>query len=285
MKIKQILGFSFLAVFSALLLGSCGIDEPNPAPGIDIIAEGGSLTSDVTMDGDKDFTLVFSVSDDSKVETVEVRSVVNGRVSIQFDTTLNTASAKIKLYRKSYADIATEVWTIQVTDDKGSSSTKSFTITTTSSVTGDPLTSFEKYNIGSEPFKVWNFFGANTGAFNLVDGIPLTKNDPAAEKDIHDSTGTAEVTQWPGRLTSKNGTLFKKVTSYAYADVKNTGQLDAIWNSSGVEKKFMIVAAGDLYIANIKRTNQKILISIDAVVKTSGDNLDYIQFKFLKKTI
>ncbi len=283
MKVKQILALSLLAV-SAFFLNSCGTDDPNPAPGIDFIAEGGSLTGDVTMDGDKAFSIVFNVTDDSKVKTVEVKSVVNGRVSPQLDTTINAASAKIRLNRKSYAAIATEVWTITVTDDKGSSTSKSLTISTTTAASGDPLTSFEKDN-NSLPFKVWNFQGPNAGAFDLLDGTARVKGDPAAEKDLQDSCTLAEVAQWPGRWTSKNGTMFKKVTGYTYADVTNTGQLDAVWNASGNAVKSMTVVAGDLYIASVTRTSAKVLISVDAVTKTAGDNLDYVQFKFKKKTL
>ncbi len=290
MKIKQILGFSILAISSAFLLNSCGDGTPNPAPGIDFIAEGGSLTSDVSMDGDKAFTLVFNVTDDSKVKTVEVKSVVNGRISPQLDTTIDKASAKIKLSRKSYAAIATEVWTITVTDDKGSSTSKSITITTTSAASGDPLSSFDKDNLG-DPFKVWNFLGPKPGAFNLLDGVPLTASDPVSEKDIQDSCILAEVSQWPARWTSKNGTTFKKVTGYTFDGVSNTGQLDAVWNASGSASKSMVVSVGDLYIANILaksspvRLAGKVLIYIMDVKKTAGDNLDYVQFKFKKKTL
>lgn len=291
MKIKQILGFSILAISSAFLLNSCGDGTPNPAPGIDFIAEGGSITGDVTMDGDKAFSIVFNVTDDSKVKTVEVKSVVNGRISPQLDTTINKASAKIKLSRKSYAAIATEVWTITVTDDKGSSTSKSITVTTTSAATGDPLSSFDKDNAG-DPFKVWNFLGQKPGAFNILDGITLASGDPATEKDIQDSVVLAEVSQWPARWTSKNGTTFKKVTGYTYDAVLNTGQLEAVWNASGSSMKSMVVNTGDLYIANIlaktsapARLAGKVLVYIIDVKKTTGDNLDYVQFKFKKKTL
>lgn len=284
MKFKQILAFSLVAISSAFLLNSCGGDEPNPAPGLDFIAEGGSITGDVNMDGDKAFTIVFQVTDDSKVKTVEVTSVVDGRISPQLDTTINASSAKIKLSRKSLARIASEVWTIMVTDDKGSTTSKSITINTTSAASGDPLTSFEKDN-ANVPFKLWNYQGPNPEAFNLLDGVPLQRNDPSAEKDLQDSCVLAEVSTWPGRVTSKNGTLFKKVTSYTYDNVVNTGQLDAAWNASGSETKVFVAVKGDLYIAKISRTNAKVLVYITDVIKTAGDNLDYVQFKFKKKTI
>lgn len=284
MKLKQILAFSLVAISSAFLLNSCTGDNPNPAPGLDFIAEGGSITGDVTMDGDKPFTIVFQVTDDSKVKTVEVTSVVDGRISPQLDTTINASSAKIKLTRKSLARIAEEVWTITVTDDKGATTSKSLKISTTSAAAGDPLTSFEKDN-NNLPFQLWNFQGPKPGAFDLLDGTPRTKNDPESEKDLQDSTLTAEIANWPGRVTSHNGTLFKKVTTFTYDEVLNTGQLDAVWNASGAEKKFIVVAKGDLYVAKILRTNAKVLVYISDVVKTAGDNLDYVQFKFKKKTI
>lgn len=286
MKIKQILSLSFLAIVSAFMFNSCGGDEVNPAPGIDFIAENSSITGDVTMDGNKPFTIVFNVNDNSKVKTVVVTSVVNGRVSPQLDTTVNSASAKIKLSRVSYAAKATEVWTITATDDKGVSSSKSISITTTTEASGDPLTSYEKDNsTPPQTFKVYNFQGQKAGAFNLKDIIPMTINDPAADKDIQDSCITTETNNWPGRWTSKNGTQFRKVTGYAYADITNTGQLDAAWNASGNSMKFMVVAKDDLYIANIRGGTIKVLIQITNVVKTTGigENNDYVEFKFKKK--
>ncbi len=287
MKIKQILAFSSLSFFAAFSLNSCGDGEKlNPAPGIDFIAENGSVVGNVTMNGNTPFTLVFNVSDDSKVKSVEVKSVVNGRVSPQLDTTINAPSAKIKLNRNSYAAIAVETWTITATDDKDVSTSKSITITTTTAASGDPLVSYELDN-NNQPFKVWNINGPTgyTGAFNLMDGVPQTSGDPAADKDIHDSCILAEINNWPGRWTSKNGTTFKKVTGYAYDDVKNTGQLDAAWDAAGTEKKWVLVAKDDLYIAKLRGGNTKVLVQITNVVKTTqqGDNKDYVQFKFKKK--
>ena len=292
MKIKQLLIFSLVAISSAFWLNSCGPENINPAPGIDIIAEGGSITGDVSMDGDKSFTLVFQVSDNSKVKSVEVYSVVDGRKSIQLDTTINASSSKIKLTRRSLARKTKEVWTISATDDEGKSSSTSLTITTTSEIGGDNLASYTKDNF-EQPLKVWNVYGPNAGAFDLLDGTPRVKDDPAAEKDLHDSCAQTEIPQWPGRLTSKNGTTFKKVTLYAYSDISNTGQLDAAWNASGSAKKFLTVQAGDLFIANILqrvvpplRSGGKVLVYVVEVKKTPGtnnDNLDYIHFNFKKK--
>ena len=56
--------------------------------------------------------------------------------------------------------------------------------------------------------------------------------------------------------------------------------------------KSMVVNTGDLYIANIlaktstpARLAGKVLVYIIDVKKTTGDNLDYVQFKFKKKTL
>ena len=49
------------------------------------------------------------------------------------------------------------------------------------------------------------------------------------------------------------------------------------------EVKFMILANNDLYIVKLRGGNTKILIQVVAVTKTSGDNLDNIQFNFKKK--
>lgn len=282
MKIKHFLSLAILAGSSLFLLNSCGDGSTNPAPTIDIISEAGSITGDVTMDGDKTFTLVFNVSDDKKVKSIEVNSTVDGRVSSQFDTTVSTSSIKIKLTKKSLARIASEVWTISATDDDGGTSSKSFTITTNTNASGNPLTTYTKDN-NNLPFKVWNFHGPNAGAFDLMDGIAQTKGDPDSDKDIHDSTSTSEIAQWPGRWTAKNATRFKKVTSYTFANITNTGMLDAAWNASGAEMKFMTLANGDLYIAKLRGTNTKVLINIVSVTKTSGDNLDNVEFTFKKE--
>lgn len=281
MKVKQILAFSLLSMSSALFLSSCG-DETDPAPTIDMIAENGSVTGDITMDGNKAFTLVFNVSDDSKVKSVEVNSSVDGRSTPQLDSTINAKTVKIKLNRTSLSRVAVEVWTITATDDKGNTSNKSITITTNTSASGNPLIAYTKDN-NNLPFKVWNFHGPNAGAFDLLLGSSRVKNDDDADKDIHDSTGTAEIANWPGRWTSKNGTTFKKITNYAFADITNTGQLDAAWTAAANEVKFMTLANGDLYIAKLRGGNAKILIEVVSVTKTAGDNLDNVQFNFKRE--
>jgi hypothetical protein len=293
MKIKQILAFIAVVGTSTFLLNSCGDEALNPAPSIDMIAENGSIVDDVSMDGDKTFTIVFNVKDDSKVKTVTITSAVDGRISPQLDTTVNSANAKIKITRKSLARIATEAWTLTATDDKGSSTSKLITITTTTTASGDILTSYELDNSTPKaPFKVWNIHGPNAGAFDLIEGSSKLVADNNYEKDICDSCTLVERPNWPGRWTSKNGTTFKKVNgSYTYADLVNTGQLDAAWNASGTAIKFMTLTKGDLYIANIPasvspaRAGGKVLIEITDVKKTtaSTDNLDYIQFKFKRK--
>jgi hypothetical protein len=45
----------------------------------------------------------------------------------------------------------------------------------------------------------------------------------------------------------------------------------------------MTLANNDLYIAKLRGGNSKILIQIVAVTKTSGDNLDNIQFNFKRE--
>jgi len=281
MKVKQILAFSLLSISSALFLNSCG-DETDPAPTIDMIAENGSVTGDITMDGNKAFTLVFNVTDNSKVKSIEVSSSVDLRSTPQLDTTINAKTVKIKLNRTSLSRIAFEVWTITATDDKGNTSNKSFTITTNTAASGAPLIAYTKDN-NNLPFKVWNFSGPNAGAFDLLLGSSRVKNDDDADKDIHDSTAASEVANWPGRWTSKNRTTFKKITSYTFNDITNTGQLDAAWNSSANEVKFMKLDNGDLYIAKLRGGTTKVLVQIVAVTKTAGDNLDNVQFNFKRE--
>ncbi|MCB9251820.1 MAG: hypothetical protein H6605_05095 [Flavobacteriales bacterium] len=282
MKFNKLFSVTLLSLGAMFFLNSCGDESTNPAPTIDMIAENGSVTGDITLGGDEPFTLVFNVSDDSKVKSIEVTSTVDGRTTAQFDTTVNTETIKIKLTRKTLARIASEVWTISATDNDGKTGTKSFTITTNSAAGGNPLTSYDKDPLG-KALRVWNFHGPNTGAFDLLDGSAKTKNDNNADKDVHDSTGTAEITQWPGRWTSKNGTMFKKITSYTYDDIQKTGQLDAAWDASGTAVKFMLLAKDDLYVAKLRGTDTKVLVKIIDVVKTSGDNLDYVEFIFKKE--
>jgi len=211
-----------------------------------------------------------------------VTSNVDGRSTIQLDSTVNAATIKIKLSEKSLARIAVETWTITATDDDGATSSKSIVITTNTSASGNALISYTKDN-NNLPFKVWNFSGPNTGAFDLLLGVAKTSGDDKADKDIHDSTATAEIANWPARWTSKNGTKFNLITSYAYGDILNTGQLDAAWNTAGTEMKYMFVKTGDLYIAKLRGTNTKVLVSITGVTKTTGDNLDFTQSIFKKE--
>jgi len=288
MKIKQILTFSLAAIASAFVLNSCGPDEEkvNLAPVIDLVAEAGSVTGDVSLPGDQNFTVIMSISDDVKVNTVEVTSSIAGRISVQLDTTINGISTRIKLVRKTFAAKASEIWTISATDDKGVSSSKKFTITTTTDVTpGAALTTYTKGTDGLD-FRVWNVHGIQPGAFDLEDGVARLKNDDDKEKDLNDSTTISEISQWPARWsTGKSGSRYKKVGgSYTFDNITNEGQLDAAWNASGSEIRFMKPKKGDLYIALLPRVGgKKVLVSITDVVTTSVDNNDFIQFVFKKK--
>lgn len=286
MKLKRLLFYSVTVFGLLFVLNSCGGgDSTNPAPEIDLISEGGSITADISMDGDTTFKLVFSVRDDSKkIKKVEVTSTVDGRVTVQLDTTINETYTKIKLNRRTLARKASEKWTITASDDEGVSSNKSITITTISDKAGDPLVSFDKDALNA-PLRVWNFLGSKAGAFDLLDGTPKVSGDNNADKDVHDSVTVAELAAWPHRWTSKNKTLFKKVTSYTYENILNTGQLDAAWDASGTAVKWMVVNVGDLYIAKLRGTNTKVLIKITDVVVTpgTGENNDYVQFNFKKK--
>lgn len=285
MKLKKLLFYSITVFGLLFILNSCGDESANPAPEIDLISEGGSITADISMDGDTTFKIVFSVRDDSKkIKKVEVTSTVDGRVTIQLDTTINETYTKIKLNRRTLARKASEKWTITASDDAGISSSKSITITTTTDKAGAPLTSYDKDALGA-PLRVWNFLGSKAGAFDLLDGAPKVSGDNNVDKDIQDSVTVSELVAWPHRWTSKNNTMFKKVTSYTYDNIINTGQLDAAWDASGTAVKWMVVNTGDLIIAKLRGTDTKVLIKVTDVVVTpgTGENNDYVQFNFKKK--
>jgi hypothetical protein len=198
------------------------------------------------------------------------------------DSTFKTKNFDYNYVGSTGGSTGTEVWTFTIIDEKANETSKSITITNFGTG-GASLVEIEQDNDG-KTLKVYNFQGPNSGAYDLKVGGNLFSADSNSSKDIQDSTTTAEITTWPARWTSRNGTMFKKMTNYNWANVTNSAHLLAAWNDvAGGGSLIILVKKGDVYVAKLRGLDEYVLIEITDVVSTSVDNTDYVQFRFKKK--
>ena len=288
-KIK-LLSLGLVLATAAVFLSNCGTGGgTDPKPTLEFAANQGFVFQDISLAGDEDFTVGIRASHTENIVSFKVTVSYNGGPALEpaecaaCDSTFSSKDFDYDYVGHTAAAAGSEVWTFTVADNKGNESSKSITITNLGTG-GASLIEIEQDN-NSNTLKVWNFQGVNSGAFDLVVGSNLLSADDNADKDIQDSCTVAEVTNWPGRWTSRNGTTFKKMSTYNWGNVTNTSQLDAAWDDvAGSGDAVITVAKGDVYVAKLRGSSDNyVLIEITDVVKTGADNNDYVQFRYKKK--
>jgi len=290
MKRIKLLSLAILGTMATVLLTNCGDgDGTAPKPTLEFIGGGAYISGDISLAGDEDFSVGINASHTENMVSLKVTVSYNGGAQLVpanctlCDTGFSSKSLRVDYNGKTAATAGTETWTFTVADKDGNSTSKSITITNLGTG-GASLIEITKDN-NNNTLKVWNFHGPNSGAFDLVVGSNLLSADDDADKDLQDSTTTAEIAAWPGRWTSRNGTMFKKMTTYNWGNVTNTVQLDAAWNDvAGAGSATITPAKDDVYVAHLRgAVDAYSLIEITDVVSTGSDNLDYIQFRYKKK--
>lgn len=274
---------------SAIFFQSCGTDEAKPQPELSFIGDAGYTAQDASIAGGTAFKIGVVATHTVKLEKLEIFVAYDGGPNLKpadctmCDSSLSGTNLKATYSGMTRVVAGTEKWTFRVTDKDGQSTSKSITITTTGS-TGDNLIEITKDN-DNKTLKVWNFNGPLAGAYDLKNGGNLKAGDDNKDKDIQDSTALAETATWPGRWTSRNGSTFKVVTAYTYAQIKTTTEIDAAWAASGTAVNSLLVKKGDVIIAKLRGVDgDYAIINITDVVSTSGtDNNDYVEFTFKRK--
>lgn len=290
MKKIKLLALALTTVAASVLLSSCGTEDgTTPKPTLEFIGGAGYVSDDISLAGNEDFTVGINANHTANIVSLKITVAYNGGAQLTpanctlCDSSFSSKSLRVDFNGTTAATEGTEVWTFTVADKDGNSTSKSITITNLGTG-GESLIEITQDN-NNNTLKVWNFQGPNAGAYDLVLGSNLLSADDNADKDIQDSCRAEEVTNWPARWTSRNGTRFKKMTTYNWSNVTNTAQLDAAWNDvSGNGNAVINVAKGDVYVAKLRgQADAYVLIEITDVVSTSTNNQDYVQFRYKKK--
>ncbi|MBT8326503.1 MAG: hypothetical protein KJP21_02190 [Bacteroidia bacterium] len=284
MKKIKLLSLAVVLGLGSIFITSCGdTEDVAPKPVLEFIGGSGYVSDDITLAANTDFVVGINASHTEKMKSIKISVSYDGGAEVTpvgcslCDSTLNDAELRVDFKGTTEPTAGTEVWNFTIADKDGNSTTKSITITNI----GDGGATLIEYLLDNnqETFKVWNFAGAKEGAYQL-GCCNLKSSDPNSDKDIQDSTAGSEIANWPARWTSRNGTQFKKATTYNWANVTNEAELEAAWNGSGTAETAVEVADGDVYIANIKNAGTYALIEITDVVETMSDNNDYVQFRY-----
>lgn len=274
---------------SAIFFQSCGTDDVKPKPQVNFIGDAGYTAQDATIAGGTAFKIGVVATHAEKLEKLEIFVAYDGGPNLKpadcnmCDSSISGTNLRAVYNGSSRVVAGTEKWTFRVTDKDGLSTSKSITITTTGKA-GDNLIEITKDN-DNVPIKVYNFNGPKKGAYDLKNGGNLGTGDDNKDKDIQDSTTLGETATWPGRWTSRNGSSFKKVTAYSYAQILTTTDIDAAWDGSGTALNALIVKKGDVIVVKLRGVSgDYAIVNVTDVVSTPGaDNNDYVQFTFKRK--
>jgi hypothetical protein len=288
MKNIKLLSLFALVTFGALFISSCGTtdddDTPAPKPVLNFLGGSEFIDEDISKTSDQPFKIAITANHTSNIKTLTVTQSIDGGAEIPLlDSSLSEKIIAEYIYTGTTALTAgTETYTFTVADKDGNSTSKSIVITNL----GDPglnLDVLETDNNGAT-FKVYNFQGALPGAYGITVGGSLRSNESNDDKDIQDSTGLSETSNWPARWTSRNGTTFKKVSASSWSSITNDSEIAAAWAAGGTPTTFVSVTNGDVYLLNLKSAGKYALVEITDVVSTAGaDNSDYVQFRYKKQ--
>lgn len=283
---KNLKLFSLIATMLVvpLVLTNCsGTEDVAPVPTIEFIGSGSYISDDITLPVSTDFAVGLNITHTTKISSLKITVSYNGGAELTpanctlCDTSFNENSARIDYYGTTGNNVGSEKWTFTASDKDGNSTSKSITITVVAA--GDALYEFEMDNsTPPKPHRVYNFIGPNLGAYQIGAG-PLQSTDANTDKDIQDSVSNADGSTWPGRWGSRNGSTYKKVTTYNWSTMSNTVQLQDAWDNGGTATATIKPAVGDFYVIKMPGSRYA-FIEITDVVSTPSDNLDYIQFRY-----
>ena len=284
-NIKFLSLFTLLSVGALFLTNCSGTDDdvPEPSPVVNFIGGAEYVDEDVSLAANSTFTMGITASHQSNIKSIKITRAISGNVAIE----LLDSSVNDKVITDFFFTITTqnsagsEVYSFIVSDKDGNSTTKSLTVTNL----GDPGKKLVEFLVDNdaETFKVWNFRGPNSGAYGISFGDNLNVSEGNDLKDIQDSTTLNEISSWPARWTSRNGSMFRKVTTSSWASITNDAELLAAWDASGTSETTVNIVNGDLYILDLGNGGAFALVEITDVVTTANDNKDYVQFRYKKQ--
>jgi|SRR5688572_3121622 len=245
---------SVLAIASLGFLTSCGDDEeiePEERPTIEFIGGSGFTSGDRTVPAGEEITTKVTAKSgqsDTNLERFTIKVAVNGATAATlFDTTdLKGESFEYTARFFTQGVAGTSVFTYTIEDNKGRTTDKSYTITTTSTNTGAAINTFSTQLFGSFNNPNPSFFATSTGTRYYRNTAPQNASKIdfvyfygatnaatiAAPSDNSFGTGANQISSLGvHNWSTRNATNFKTVALTA------TG-FDAITTDAGITSAY-----------------------------------------------
>jgi hypothetical protein len=232
-----------LAIGSLGFMTSCGDDEdvqPEERPTIEFIGGTGFTSGDRTVAaGEEIVTKVHAASgqSDTNLERFTIKVSTNGATAATlFDTTgLKGESFDYTARYFTQGVAGTSVYTYTVEDNKGRTTDKTYTITTTSANTGAAINTFTTQLFGSSTNPNPSFFATSTGTRYYRNTAPANASKIdfvyfygstnlatiAAPNDDSFGTGTNQISSLNVHTWSKRNATTFKTTTLSATDFNN----------------------------------------------------------------
>lgn len=281
--------FSILAFGIILSLGSCTDDPVDmTAPSVSFLSGTGAVSADdsvpiytpikINVKADKGGAQLNTIT--VKVDGIQLAPLtfkVNGApASANPALLLGTDKDGISYtYEFDALNVpGTALYEFTITDDN-----KVVTIKTIKVVfTGTPTTETGKGLI------VYNYSGPRQGGVDLFNAKVISGNDPAATIRDYGVVDPLTNSLWVMRFTPRNGSIIKNPPAgFTYAGAAYQEDIQqAVLNGTNEQGSTdtKVLAIGDVFV--VQNGTSYFVVSIDNLLFTSNDNLDYFQISIKK---
>jgi len=282
---KNIKFLSLFALISvgALFLTNCSGTEgdvPVPSPVVNFIGGPDYVDEDISLAASTTFTMGITASHQSNIKRIQITRAISGNVAIELlDSSVNDKVITDFFYTTATQNSAgSEVYSFVVSDKDGNSTTKTITVTNIGTP-GLDLNFYNEDDNGGNPIVIYNFRAPNgfLGAYELGQG-PLSSSDPNSGKDIQDSTNSGET--WPARWSSRNGSVYKKVSALNWNTVTNDATIQAAWDDAGAATNFVTLTEGDVYLMDVKNSGKLAIILVLKKLDRSVVSKEFVSFEY-----
>ncbi|HPT03091.1 MAG TPA: hypothetical protein PLJ84_10880 [Bacteroidales bacterium] len=289
--------FTSLLLSGVLFLSSCTKDSSDPEPQyptIQFVGGAGYTSTNVTVTAGSPLKFginAFSnTSTNTKLVKFTITRVFNNVPSVVLDSTINTNTYSVTLNTSASTATGSENIIFKITDKDNNSASVNVVITTTPGA--GPINTWTQKIIGAQANITGSSFASiNGNVYSLADAKNNSAKidwvyfygatnlstlacpaDPDAQSVYNNTTNGIQT--W----TTKNLTLFKKVTSnIVWSDITDDSVI-VTETASGVDKtKMSQLATGDI-LSFIAATGKKGLIKVDAIT-TGNDGMITISVK------
>ena len=291
---------SLLAVSSLGFLVSCGNDdevEPAKNPTLEFIGDTGLTSGDRSVPaGEEITTKVTAGSGESgtNLERFTIKVATNGATAATlFDTTGLTGESfkyTAKFFTQGVA--GTSVYTYSIVDNKGRTTDKSYTITTTSANTGAAINTFSTQLFGSFNNPNPSFFATSTGTRFYRNTAPANASKIdfvyfygatnqatiAAPNDNSFGTGAGQIsTLGVQNWTKRNATTFKEtaLSATAFDAISTDAQIVAAYSggtNTTVTSRATMLTAGKVLAFKTEAGKQG-LIKVTSITGTTDGTI------------